>query len=466
MNARLFFYSVCAASFLLTSCEKNGGDGMTGQTVAFNVQPGVVTDFTAGVSVSAVPEEAEGFVYAFKASEYEADSAGIADRMRQMSQSSEYAEYRFAGSADMILSGLDAGEDYMICVIACGDAYAGDVTAHGITTADAMQRLEVSSSADILDWGQEYEMTNASFNLRIGNAELRSGEYFDYFAGGSLATIYGVRKLDSLNQVPSDASVFSGIYRSGAGEDVPGNIAVTESRSRFEIYEEDGTHENDQNIEAAAVQIVHVSDEVMALTATFTLTDGSSWSCYYKGNITLADNGYYGVYNYKPSLDRDITGLDYPFVKYAYYCGDTDGLSRYSIAVVNDPDPGSSYGGDDKHTIKMEFYVPAQADPYNDGIPAGEYPVSTSLTPVENTTIAGDYRWYNAMSIDLLGSFYYLLHSDTYEQTTGYMRSGKITVERDGDKHVFTVDAMTWDGYRIQGTSTQESMTFVDEPAW
>lgn len=92
---------------------------MTGQTVAFNVQPGVVTDFTAGVSVSAVPEEAEGFVYAFKASEYEADSAGIADRMRQMSQSSEYAEYRFAGSADMILSGLDAGEDYMICVIAC-----------------------------------------------------------------------------------------------------------------------------------------------------------------------------------------------------------------------------------------------------------------------------------------------------------------------------------------------------------
>lgn len=265
--------------------------------------------------------------------------------------------------------------------------------------------------------------------------------------------------------MPTDASAFCGVYKSGAGEDVPGNIAVTNSRSRFEIYEEDGTHENDQNIETAAMQIVHVSDEVMALTATFTLTDGSSWSCYYKGNITLTDNGYYGVYNYKPALDKDITGLDYPFVKYAYYCGDTDGMSKYSIAVVNDPDPSSSFGGYNKHTIKMEFYVPAQADPYRDGIPAGEYPVSTSLTPVVNTTIAGDYRWYDAVSIDLLGSFYYIT-DENMEQTTGWIRSGKITVERDGDKHVFTVDAMTWDGYSIQGASTQESMTFVDEPAW
>ncbi len=466
MNARFVIYSVCAASILFGSCEKNGGEGVEGQDVVFNIQTGVITDFTAGVSVEASPEEAEGFVYAFKVSEYEADSAGIAGKMLEMAGSSEYAEYRFTGTADVILTGLDAGEDYMICVIACGDESSKKVTTSAVTTADQMQRLDVSSSADILDWGQEYQMTNGSFNLRIGNAQLMEGEYWDYLAGGSLATIYGVRNLDSLNQVPTDASAFCGVYKSGAGEDVPGNIAVTNSRSRFEIYEEDGTHENDQNIETAAMQIVHVSDEVMALTATFTLTDGSSWSCYYKGNITLTDNGYYGVYNYKPALDKDITGLDYPFVKYAYYCGDTDGLSRYSIAVVNDPDPGSSYGGDDKHTIKMEFYVPAQADPYNDGIPAGEYPVSTSLTPVENTTIAGDYRWYNAISIDLLGSFYYLLHSDTYEQTTGYMRSGKITVERDGDKHMFTVDAMTWDGYRIQGTSTQESMTFVDEPAW
>lgn len=465
MNARLFFYSVCAASFLLTSCEKNGGDGMTGQTVAFNVQPGVVTDFTAGVSVSAVPEEAEGFVYAFKASEYEADSAGIAGKMLEMAGSSEYAEYRFTGTADVILTGLDAGEDYMICVVACGDAYAGNVTSHGITTADAMQRLEVSATAYVTDWGQGYKMSNASFNLNIGNAQLMEGEYWDYLAGGSLATICGVRKLDSLNQVPTDASAFCGVYRTG-GEDEPGAVVVTNSSSRFEIYEEDGTHENDKTIDAAEMQIVACADDEFAVSALFTVSDGTSYSCYYKGPLTLYGDGYYGIYNYKPSLAEDIVGLDYPFVKYAYYGGDTDGLSRYSIAVVNDPDPGSPYGGDDKHCIKMEFYVPAQADPYNDGIPAGEYPVSTSLTPVENTTIAGDYRWYNAISIDLLGSFYYLLHSDTYEQTTGYMRSGKITVERDGDRHVFTVDAMTWDGYRIQGTSTQESMTFVDEPAW
>lgn len=438
---------------------------MAGQTVVFNVQPGVVTDFTAGVSVSAVPEDAESFIYAFKASEYESDSAGVADRMRQMSQSPEYAEYRFTGSADIILTGLDSGEDYMICIIACGDAYAGDVTACGISTEEAMQRLEVSSTAGILDWGQEYEMTNAAFNLRIGDAEMVEGEYWNYFVDGSLAMIYGVRKLDSLNQVPSDASAFCGIYRSGTGEDMPGNIATTSLRSRFEVYEEDGSHENDKEIQEAAMQIVRISDDEMALTAAFMLSDGSRWSCYYRGMLDFTCNGYYGIYNYKPSLDRDITGLDYPFVKYAYYCGDRDGLSRYSIACVNDPDPGSSYGGDDKHTIKMEFYVPAQQDPYA-GIPAGEYPISTSLTPVKNTTIAGDYRWYDALSIDLLGSFYYMLHSDTYEQTTGYMRSGKITVERDGDKHVFTVDAMTWDGYRIQGTSTQESMTFVDEPAW
>ena len=115
MNARFVIYSVCAASILFGSCEKNGGEGVEGQDVVFNIQTGVITDFTAGVSVEASPEEAEGFVYAFKVSEYEADSAGIAGKMLEMAGSSEYAEYRFTGTADVILTGLDAGEDYMIC---------------------------------------------------------------------------------------------------------------------------------------------------------------------------------------------------------------------------------------------------------------------------------------------------------------------------------------------------------------
>ena len=68
-----------------------------------------------------------------------------------------------------------------------------------------MQRLEVSATAYVTDWGQGYKMSNASFNLNIGNAQLMEGEYWDYLAGGSLATICGVRKLDSLNQVPTDA---------------------------------------------------------------------------------------------------------------------------------------------------------------------------------------------------------------------------------------------------------------------
>lgn len=457
---------MCAGSIvILSACSKDNeepapGNGQTG--LAFEVEVGLITDYAAVVSVSPEVQDAEWFSYIFKASDYAADSTVIADSIQRMAKSEEYAEYRNKGTAQLAFCGLEADTDYVVCAASVeGGKYSGDISAFRLTTDQLMEHLEVTETPDVLDWGQEYGNTNATFTVRFGNAELNQGEYFDYFASGSLALLECVRELTSLEQVPENMSAFVGSYASKSAADIPGNVNTENLASRLEIYDETGSHTNDQAINDAQISIVPRKDGTCALVAEFTTADSRTFSSYYDGDFRLSLNGYYGIYNYSPSLQEDLVGLDYPLMRYAYYSGEENDMSKYSLAFVHDPDPESSYGGNSKHCIKLQLYVPTQSDPYG-GIPAGTYPISAE--PQTSTTIAGDYRWYDAISIDLLGSFYFYLDEETYEQTTGFMRSGFVKVDRDGEEYVFTVDAETWDGYKISGTSTQSSLEIVDEP--
>lgn len=462
MNHKSLFFAIISAALLTTACDKNKGGEVPEPipVMDIDVQVNVLTDFTAGVTL--IPESADNEYFAciLPEEEYYADSAAAAARILEMSAAPEYSEFRFTGNADVIFQDLEEDTDYIICTAVYGESTRISSTAE-ISTEKTMERLEMTNTADILDWGQEYGMTNASFTLRAGDAQLNSGEYWDYFSNGTIAEIYAVRKLESLENVPDSPVDFCGIYKTEAGDDVPGAIYSTNSYSSLIEYTENG--ENTEYDITSCVMQISASGDDFVITAALTLTDGRSFSCYYKGQLNLVQSSaYYGIYNYRPSLQSDMTGLDYPLMKYAYYCGEVNGMSKYSLACVNNPD-GSSFGGYNKHCIKMEFYVPTQADPYS-GIPAGEYPVSAEEDV--NTTIAGDYRWYNATSIDLLGSYYYLLDEETFEQTQGFFTSGKITVERNGDEHIFIIDAETWDGYKITGTSAQESLVITDEPEW
>lgn len=464
MNHKSLFFAIISAVLLTTACEKNKGGEEIPEPVPvmdIDVQVNVLTDFTAGVTL--IPESADNEYFAciLPKEEYYTDSAAAEARILEMSASPEYSEFRFTGNADVIFTDLEEDSDYIICTAVYGESTRVSSTAE-ISTERTMERLEVTNTADIVDWGQEYGRTNASFTLRAGDAQLNTGEYWDYFSNGTIAEIYAVRKLESLENVPDSPVEFCGIYKTEAGDDVPGAIYSTNSYSSLIEYTENGEN-TEYDITSCAMQI-SASGEDFVITAALTLTDGRSFSCYYKGQLNLVQSSaYYGIYNYRPSLQNDMTGLDYPLMKYAYYCGEVDGMSKYSLSCVNDPDPGSSFGGYNKHCLKMEFYVPSQQDPYA-GIPEGEYPIS--IEPAANTAIAGDYKWYDAINIDYLGSYYYLLDGETFEQTMGFMRSGTITVVHDGEGYRFSVDAETWDGYKITGTSTQESLVITDEPEW
>jgi len=464
MNHKSLFFVILSATILTTACEKSNNSPTPDPTPVMNIdiQVNVTTDFTVGLTL--IPESADNeyFTCILTAEEFAADSIAAAAEILEMAGNAEYADFRFKGNANVIFNGLEAATDYIICTAVYGDETTLSSTAR-LTTEDAMERLEITGTADILDWGQEYEMTNAAgFTFRLGDAELREGENWETFVNGHIAEIYAVRSLEDISQVPENALPFCGVYASGEGKDTPGIIVTADSYSSFLICGAEGM-ETEVDIASGTIQMTQ-SGEEYAVTALVTLEDGTGYSAYYKGSISLiVENGYYGIYNYKPSLKEDITGLDYPLMKYAYYCGEVDGMSKYSLSCVNDPDPDSPFGGYNKHCIKMEFYVPSQEDPYA-GIPAGEYPVSAEGDV--NTTIAGDYRWYNATSIDLLGSYYYMLDEVTFEQTQGFFTDGRITVDKDGDGYVFTIDARTWDGYTITGTSTQESLVITDEPEW
>lgn len=462
MNHKSLFFAIISAALLTTACDKNKGGEVPEPipVMDIDVQVNVLTDFTAGVTL--IPESADNEYFAciLPEEEYYADSAAAAARILEMSAAPEYSEFRFTGNADVIFTDLEAAADYVICTAVYGDETRLSSIAP-IMTEEAMERFEISNTAHILDWGQEFEKTNAAFTFRLGSATLNPGENWDYFSDGELINIWAVRKLESLDQVPEDISIFCGIYKSSTGDDDTPGAIVTEGHSNYYTYSPDGETEGGMYLTSAEIQM-NESSNGYEVTARFSV-DGKEYSCYYKGEITMyGGTGYYGIYGYEPSLKEDITDLDYPLMKYAYYCGEVNGMSKYSLACVNNPD-GSSFGGYNKHCIKMEFYVPTQADPYS-GIPAGEYPVSAEEDV--NTTIAGDYRWYNATSIDLLGSYYYLLDEETFEQTQGFFTSGKITVERNGDEHIFIIDAETWDGYKITGTSAQESLVITDEPEW
>lgn len=462
MNHKSLFFAIISAALLTTACDKNKGGEVPEPipVMDIDVQVNVLTDFTAGVTL--IPESADNEYFAciLPEEEYYADSAAAAARILEMSAAPEYSEFRFTGNADVIFTDLEAAAGYVICTAVYGDEPRLSSTMR-LTTEDSMERLEVTNTSDILDWGQEYGMTNAGFTFRIGDAEYMDGENWGYFTNGSIAEIYVVRELEDLSRVPENTSDFCGIYNAGEEKDTPGTLVTTDSYSSFLTYGAE-TVESDIDIVSGSIQMSQSGNDY-AITAVISLQDGKSYSLYYKGQFNLTGKGYYGIYNYKPALDKDITGLDYPLMKYAYYCGEVDGMSKYSLSCVNDPDPGSSFGGYNKHCLKMEFYVPSQHDPYA-GIPEGEYPIS--IEPAANTAIAGDYKWYDAISIDYLGSYYYLLDGETFEQTMGFMRSGTIMVVHDGEGYRFSVDAETWDGYKITGTSTQETLVITDEPEW
>lgn len=463
MKHKSLFFAVLSATILTTACEKSNNSPTPEPTPVMNIdiQVNVTTDFTAGVTLTPESADNEYFACIIAAEEFTADSTAAAAEILAMADNAEYADFRFKGNANVIFNGLEAATDYVICTAVYGDETTLSSTAR-LTTEDAMERLEITNTADILDWGQEYGMTNAGFTFRLGDAEFTEGENWGTFVNGHIAEIYAVRTLEDISQVPENVLPFCGVYTSGDGKDTPGIIVTADSYSSIQTYGAEGM-ETEVDIASGTIQMTQSGKEY-AVTALVTLQDGITYSAYYKGDISLIENGYYGIYNYKPSLKEDITDLDYPLMKYAYYCGEVDGMSKYSLSCVNDPDPGSSFGGYNKHCIKMEFYVPSQADDPYSGIPAGEYPVSAEGNA--NTTIAGDYRWYNATSIDLLGSYYYMLDEVTFEQTQGFFTDGRITVDKDGDGYVFTIDARTWDGYTITGTSSQKSLTITDEPEW
>lgn len=460
MNHKSLFFAIISAALLTTACDKNKG-GEVPEPVPvmdIDVQVNVLTDFTAGVTL--IPESADNEYFAciLPEEEYYADSAAAAARILEMSAAPEYSEFRFTGNADVIFTDLEAATDYVVCTAVYGSDETRVSSTATLTTDEAMERLDITT-ADILDWGQDFGKTNAAFYFRLGDATIKTGENWNFWADGKQANIWAVRKLESLDQVPASVDDFCGIYKSSVeGEDTPGAI-VTIGNSTFHTYEADGTNDGGTWISFAEVMMIHTADGY-AITAKLSLeNEGGNYSCYYEGGLNFINNGYYGIYNYKPSLQEDLIGLDYPLMKYAYYCGEENGMDKYSIACVNDPD-GSSFGGFNKHTLKLEFLVPKQEDPYA-GIPAGEYPVSTSGEA--NTLIAGDYVWIDAITLELQGSYYYLTDGETYDQTQGFLTSGKVTIERDGDKHVFTIDAQTWDGYKITGTSTQSKLEIEDE---
>lgn len=440
-----------AAAAAAVSCEK-GGEQLPSTPSPLEIKVEFTTDNAAAMTIGA--EEGSGYrIGIFEEKYYEENTARIASLLR----SGEGDAKSMSGDGTAVFVGLGESAWYYACAVPEEGEYLP--AAVRFRTGEGMTGIE-AKPVDLIDNAEYYMDGLHNFMFRITDAEfVNTGEGFGgFWDNGTLLEINADKEWKGIDHLP-EAEEFSGIYSSDPSfSGKPGSVLLNNTSLRlikdFAVAEE-------YEVSSAMLGIQVCGDSITA-AALVTSADGNSYSFTYRGSFAFHEEGYYGRNNYKPLLERDLEGLEYTLMKETYYCGETEGLSRYTMACVNDPDPDSPFGGYNKHCLRLNILSPHQDSPL-DGVPAGTYTISADTC--EFTAPEGDYKRIDMMNIENVGCYYYYLDEDSLEQTMGFLTEGTVTISRDGDSYTVAVDARTHDGFKVSGRYTGP-LTVEEEPEW
>lgn len=452
MKRNVSILAFAIVSMAIVSCDKNGDAAVDQEISQIELNVEICSD--NAVALSVVPElQSEYIVGVFDSEFYSSNSDDISSLLREGQMKCK----KSAGEGSVVFTGLDSSEEYYVCAVYEDEKYLA--VSCPFTTREGMTDIE-SLPVDLIDNAELYMDGLHNFNFRMTDAEFSdTGEGFGgYWNDGTLLEVNAVKEWKGIEHLPEPYE-FSGIYSSDPSlSGKPGSVMLNNTQMRLI---EDRNVVLDYEVDAVKIGIQVMGEELEAV-ALVTLKDGTEYSFTYQGGFTFYETGYYGRYGYSPLLEEDLVGLDYPLMKDTYYCGEVDGLSHYSMACVNDPDPDLPFGGYNKHCIRMNILAPHQDAPL-EGVPEGVYAISADTCAF--SALEGDYKRVNMIAIDYVGTYYYNLDEVSYEQTMGFLTSGTVTVSKDGDTYTVEVDAETHDGHKVSG-KYQGPLTVVEEPEW
>lgn len=438
-------------SAAIVSCEKKETTPITEiSPLEFEVK--ICTDNAIALSVSPdLPDEY--YIGVYDATFYNDNLDKISSELR----SGKGNVKKLSGEGTAIFLNLEQTTEYYVCAVYSDEKYLA--VSESVSTQGHMNDIK-ALPVDLIENGEYYMDGLHNFTFRMTDAEYKNtdGGFGGFWEKGTLLEINAAKEWKGVEHLP-EASEFTGIYSSDPSlADKPGSILLNNSSMRLV---EDFSVVQTYNV-SNAVTAIEVNDDKITAVSHVTLSDGTEYSFTYEGNYTFHMAGYYGRYGYKPLLDKDLVGLDYPLMKDTYYCGEVEGLSHYSMACVNDPDPNEPFGGFNKHCIRINILAPHQENPM-EGVPTGTYTISADST--EFSAIEGDYKRIDQITCEYVGTFYYNLDKESYDQTMGFLTSGKVIISKDGSTYKVEVEAETHDGHKVSGTY-EGPLTVVEEPEW
>lgn len=422
---------------LLWACSDDDTPATTQPALTLELTSGVVKNHSAAVQATPSETESTYYLHLFTQGEYETAKANLTGTLRQLAEGDK--KHCVQGGQTFIFDGLSPKQGYVACAVALGDNDEAQVaTTTFVTTDQELPELQVNG-VNLVNDGDDMGKQMTSFRLAVYNADASGG----WWANGDVLQMSMLTEWLGLYVMPQSADFFQGIYKSGTGEeDAIGDIV--NRNSTLYHYDEWASHP----IEYAEVALSFVGGE-QRFSGIFHTQDGLDYSFDFAKPCQFVQAGYYGYVGYKHQLDKDITGLDYTLMKEAYFMDQKDGVGRYTFAVVNDPDDTDIYGGFKKHCIRMTLYAPLPK------YPLMEFPTGTYTLQEERAAFAampGDYARIGSYTYENQGTYYYWLNDETGIQIMGFLRTGQVTVSRQGNEYQFDIDAATHLGYKVSGT--------------
>lgn len=426
---------------VISACNNDDNPGVPPEQpkpeMSFTMTTGVIKNNSAALKVVPSLDDAEYYIHLFTQEEYQACKENLAAKMKELA--ADGTQYN-KGKRTLIYTDLTPKSSYVACASAVDETDNAKVKTAEFTTVDKETTPMEIKGVNIVNDG-DWDMNGTTqFHLYIYNATMPEG---GWWTDGEVLQVWAMT--DWMDDVPQ-ADYFQGLYISGAEEqEEPG--LIMNNNTNLTYYGDEYASTNATHAEMAMT----LKGEEYVISGIYEFEDGRTYSVYYKGSYTYVQGGYYGYKSYEPQLDKDVTGLQYTLMKEAYYNEKKDGVARYTFTCVHDPDPSSEFGGFNKHCVKMSLLAPLPKYPLME-FPEGTYTIQEGWEPYN--AIPGDYIRYNTFEFGGYGSYYYYLDdtSETRDQYDGFLRSGTITVSRDGEDYIFEFDAQTNRGCKVSGT--------------